>query len=439
MSPAESATCPAAGALSIETVYRRTFSYTWQLLGYLGIGRREDREDVSQNVYLTLLGKLDTYDPTMRLEAWVGGYAFRIARRYRQLARHYREQLTADPVEDAMDTEANDPEEHAAASDRRRIIQRALGTIDEDRRIVLAMYELQGIDMIDVVRALEIPLATGWSRLRRAKEDFAAAIHRLDRRDQDAIGVAGAAMVPLAALDVDRIFAAEQGDSRADVPSDVYDRLWKRIQRGARPRVIAAPLPKVAPLPGPAAGLAGRKLAGALAGLFLAGAGAGAAALYALLPRASAADEARARGHGPEAIPVATLAEDPAPSTALATSGAVRTVARSAPSLPAPAANTGGEEEGDERGESEGVLLQRANAALSGGRAGEAITLAQRHAAKYPRAKMGQERDVILIQAYLLAGQRAKAVELADRFRQASPSSPFLAVIDAALAAKGSP
>jgi outer membrane protein assembly factor BamD (BamD/ComL family) len=96
-------------------------------------------------------------------------------------------------------------------------------------------------------------------------------------------------------------------------------------------------------------------------------------------------------------------------------------------------------DEGDGRGATEGALIQRASAALAAGRPAEAIKLAQSHAKKYPRGRMGQERDVILIQAFVLAGQHEKATELADRFRRASPASPFLPTIDAALGARPSP
>ncbi len=49
----------------------------------------------------------------------------------------------------------------------------------ESRRAVFVMHELDGISMPDIVQALEIPLNTGYSRLRLARGEFTAAVQRL--------------------------------------------------------------------------------------------------------------------------------------------------------------------------------------------------------------------------------------------------------------------
>ncbi len=420
---------------SMEMVYRETFKPTWSLLGHLGIRRREDREDVAQNIYLVIAGKLDTYDPTLRLQAWVNGYAVNIARRYQQLARNHREQLLGDEAGELMDVDGSNPEQHAIDEDRRTILDRLIDALEEDRRLVLVMKELQHLDMLDIARALNIPLATGWTRLRLARADLEAAIKRLGARERDALGFAGMAIVPVTASDLDRLF----GDARqAPIPiaSDggTAARIWGRLQEQRPSVTMRGSLPLVPPLAASAT-----HGARTLAIVFATGAGLGAAALFALLPLPGPAPVTPAPSARAEVAMVT-----PSTTASAASSDDARAVGSAAmpPSMaaaPVPSSARTDADDGEGRGATEGALIQRASAALAAGRASEAIKLAQSHAKKYPRGGMGQERDVVLIQAFVLAGQRARAIDLADHFRRASPTSPLLPTIDAALGAKPSP
>jgi RNA polymerase sigma factor (sigma-70 family) len=420
----------------METVYRETFKPTWDLLGHLGIHRREDREDIAQSIYVVLAGKLDTYDPSLRLQAWVNGYAVNIARRYKQLARNHREQLLGDDAGEPMDTDGANPEQHAIDEDRRTILDRLIDTLEEDRRLVLVMKELQHLEMLDVARALGIPVATGWTRLRLARADLEAAIRRLGARERDALGVAGMAVVPVGASDLDRLFGdARQAPTPGAPDSGTAARIWSRLQERRPSTTLDGSLPLSAPLGSPAA-----PAARTLAVVFATGVGLGAAALFALLPLADPAPQRTTPSARAEVVivaPLATTATTKSSADALgANSAASPPTTSAAPSLSSAPTDA---DEGDGRGATEGALIQRASAALAAGRSGEAIKLAQSHAKKYPRGRMGQERDVILIQALVLAGQHERAVELADRFRRASPASPFLPTIDAAIGAKPSP
>jgi hypothetical protein len=67
-------------------------------------------------------------------------------------------------------------------------------------------------------------------------------------------------------------------------------------------------------------------------------------------------------------------------------------------------------------------LLRQAQVALVA-RPREAYALTQQHRAKYPRGQFAEERDAIAIQALLRIGERDVALDLAERFVAAHPSS----------------
>jgi hypothetical protein len=73
------------------------------------------------------------------------------------------------------------------------------------------------------------------------------------------------------------------------------------------------------------------------------------------------------------------------------------------------------------------ALLRRAQAALRGGNAGQALVLLDQHQREFPRGVLAHERTVTRIQAYCRSGQLAKAQAIYRRIAGASPNSPHLA------------
>jgi RNA polymerase sigma-70 factor (ECF subfamily) len=61
----------------------------------------------------------------------------------------------------------------------RKLVLAALDAIEMDRRAVFVLYEIDEVPMEEVARSLGIPVNTGYSRLRLARAEFAAAVKRL--------------------------------------------------------------------------------------------------------------------------------------------------------------------------------------------------------------------------------------------------------------------
>ncbi len=80
--------------------------------------------------------------------------------------------------------------------------------------------------------------------------------------------------------------------------------------------------------------------------------------------------------------------------------------------------------------EDEIALVKRAYAALRNGDPQGALLLAGEHAKKFPAGMLTQEREVIAIDALVRLGRRAEAVQRANAFRKAFPSSAHLRRID---------
>ena len=161
-----------------DEVVRAMFPHVWCMLGRLGIFSRADRDDFVQDVFEVVVRRLDTYDPTRSLVAWVLSITWRMATRHRRRFRGQRERLATDATEDPPDT-APDPEQQTAAKEVCQLVDHVLQSLPDVPRAIVYLHDFEGLAMPDIASALEIPTATGYGHLRRGRKEFKAAVQRL--------------------------------------------------------------------------------------------------------------------------------------------------------------------------------------------------------------------------------------------------------------------
>jgi RNA polymerase sigma-70 factor (ECF subfamily) len=161
-----------------RALYEAESSYVWATLRRLGV-RDADLEDMSLEAFVVVHKLLPQFDPTRPVRPWLFAIAVRVAADYRKSARYRREVL--DHAPDAVDP-GRSAEEQLAARDDRRLVLAALEALEIDRRAVFVLHELDDHAMPEIAAALAIPLNTAYSRLRLARQDFVAAVQRLQRR-----------------------------------------------------------------------------------------------------------------------------------------------------------------------------------------------------------------------------------------------------------------
>ena len=163
---------------SFRALFLEHASYVASSLRRLGV-RECDLEDLTHDVFLAVYKRLADYDATRPIKPWLFGFATRIALGHRRRKR-YTHEVSAAEIE-AVD-QAPAADEAVAADEARSLVLSALGKVDAERRPVLIMHDIDAVSMPDIVAALGIPLNTGYSRLRLARAEFAAAVQRIRGR-----------------------------------------------------------------------------------------------------------------------------------------------------------------------------------------------------------------------------------------------------------------
>jgi RNA polymerase sigma-70 factor, ECF subfamily len=160
------------GAPEFQEVFAQHARFVWRVLVRLGVNRR-DAPDSGQEVFLIVHRRLPDFDAQRSsLQSWLYGICLRVASDYRR--RHpSRKEVGADELEELA--AAGEPETAVATRRAWQRLALILDGIDEAKREVFVLYELEELPMSEVAALVGCPLQTAYSRLHAARRAVLAA------------------------------------------------------------------------------------------------------------------------------------------------------------------------------------------------------------------------------------------------------------------------
>jgi len=136
--------------------------------------RREDAEELSQEIFLKVFENFDRYDGGFPLVAWILSVSRNLCiDRYRRRKREKSFRFVSDDAVAPLLKSEDDPSSLALKSERTRLLFSALAEIPEDLAEILVLRDLNGLSYEEVGRILEVPEGTVKSRLFRARAEVA--------------------------------------------------------------------------------------------------------------------------------------------------------------------------------------------------------------------------------------------------------------------------
>ena len=163
---------------SFQSVYRQYFGFVWSSARRLGV-EPESIDDVVQEVFIVIHAKLGTLEKPEALRSWVYGVVRRTVSVHRRAKRARSFGLASD-VE--LESHEPTPFEQTGSNQELLQLQSLLAELDEPKREVFALVELEELTVPEAAEVLEIPLNTAYSRLRAARQAFEAALLRHEAR-----------------------------------------------------------------------------------------------------------------------------------------------------------------------------------------------------------------------------------------------------------------
>lgn len=179
-----------AGAL-----FRRHAGFVANFLARLGVERTE-LDDVVQEVFMVAHRRGGFAPGPARPTTWLADIALKVNANRVRKRRRARVQAQGDAVDRAEDPARSAAEvlDHRRSIDR---VQQALESLDDDRRAVFVLFELEGESCEGIAAGLGIPVGTVYSRLHTARRRFRKAHDRLLARERPRRAVGLVALVAL--------------------------------------------------------------------------------------------------------------------------------------------------------------------------------------------------------------------------------------------------
>jgi RNA polymerase sigma-70 factor (ECF subfamily) len=158
----------------VSRIVREHGIFVWRTLRRLGV-READVDDVCQEVFVVVNRKLAEFEPRASQKSWLYGICVRSAAAHRRRASVRREVPTESPDEGAT---ARGPDATLESRQGLAMLDRALDTLDEDKREVFVLYEIEELTMSEVASILGCPLQTAYSRHSAARAHVVAFFKR---------------------------------------------------------------------------------------------------------------------------------------------------------------------------------------------------------------------------------------------------------------------
>ena len=163
---------------SFERTYGEYFDFVWLSLRRLGVAPAQ-LDDAAQDVFMVVHRRLHEFEFRSELKTWLFAIALRTARSYRRQP----QPVAADGIEQLAGVGPS-PHDALAQVEALRAMDAILASMDDERRVLFIMVELEQIAVPEAAQVLGLKLNTAYSRLRLARDDFNAQVKRLQARDQ---------------------------------------------------------------------------------------------------------------------------------------------------------------------------------------------------------------------------------------------------------------
>ena len=170
---------PLQAVPTFREVYEEHVAFVWRNLRRLGV-RDGEVDDCTQEVFVVAHRRFHEFqDRGHGPRAWL----FQIALRVASEARRHRRRHPEDPDGGDASARAAVAPNQTESIARREALSRldaALATIDEGRRAVLIMHEIEEMTAPEIAQVLGIPLNTVYSRLRVGRGELEEALAHLE-------------------------------------------------------------------------------------------------------------------------------------------------------------------------------------------------------------------------------------------------------------------
>jgi RNA polymerase sigma-70 factor, ECF subfamily len=150
-------------------------------VAYKFVGRHEEAEDLTQDIFLKIFKSLDTFDRRANFQTWLISVSRNLCIDHYRSVRKERE--TIDRGVDASELAPAAPTQSPVAAleqrDRVTLVRQALSALPDTLRTAVVMRDLQELSYHEIAEQLHLPEGTVKSRINRGRTELARQVRKL--------------------------------------------------------------------------------------------------------------------------------------------------------------------------------------------------------------------------------------------------------------------
>ena len=152
-------------------------------VAYKFVGRHDEAEDLTQEIFLKVFKALDTFDRRANFTTWIISISRNLCIDHYRRVRKEREAVDRRVDASELSPVSRDLDAFARLErfDRRALLREALGALPETLRTAVAMRDLQELSYQEISGRLGLPDGTVKSRINRGRHELARQVIKLER------------------------------------------------------------------------------------------------------------------------------------------------------------------------------------------------------------------------------------------------------------------
>ena len=175
----------AAWGLIVRQHWRRVFN-----VAYKFVGRHDEAEDLTQEIFLRVFKSLDTFDRRANFQTWLMSVSRNLCIDHYRSVRKERQTIDRDVDAAALTPASTERGPLAALEQRDRValLRQALSALPDVLRTAVFLRDLQELSYNEIAVQLQLPEGTVKSRINRGRHELSRQIKRLRDEERKSAG-----------------------------------------------------------------------------------------------------------------------------------------------------------------------------------------------------------------------------------------------------------
>lgn len=174
--------CLRGDRLAWDTVVQRHWRRVFNI-AYKFVGRHEEAEDLTQEIFLKLFKALKTFDRRANFQTWLVSISRNLCIDHYRSVRRERELVdrSVDAADLSLAAKGPDAFSRLQRLDRRELLRRGMLGLPGTLRTAVLMRDIQDLSYQEIARRLGLPEGTVKSRISRGRGELARQVAKHER------------------------------------------------------------------------------------------------------------------------------------------------------------------------------------------------------------------------------------------------------------------